>query len=281
LVAWEEVRHQAAISGGLTNAQTGKAIGGAQVKITAGPLEFTELLARLADQHGNRWATLRKRLDRTHTGTDGHLHFLDLPNGQYTLEASLPGQGSRYGSAQITAQMSRDFDGNINLAVVNPAIQPTTVRGRVINQGADPVVMAEARMQDSGEHAFTDSQGNYRLLGMEIGERTIVVSAQGYASLSRRVSINQAGAEHALDFTLFSPLVSPLDIAGCRLWLRAYSITGLSDNAPVSLWPDNSGQGNHATQDTQSDWPVYKTSIINANPVVRFDGARNFLELPL
>jgi hypothetical protein len=151
LVAWEELRHQAAISGGLTNAQTGKAIGGAQVKITAGPPEFTELLARLADQHGNRWATLRERLDRTHIGTDGHFHFVDLPNGQYTLEASLPGQSSRYGSAQITAQMSRDFDGNINLAVVNPAIQPTIVRGRVINQGADPVVMAEVRMQGSGD----------------------------------------------------------------------------------------------------------------------------------
>lgn len=67
------------------------------------------------------------------------------------LEASLPGQGSRYGSAQITGQVSRDFDGNINLAVVNPAIQPTIVRGRVINQGADPVVMAEVRMQGSGD----------------------------------------------------------------------------------------------------------------------------------
>jgi hypothetical protein len=281
VVTWEEVRHQAAISGGLTNSQTGKAIGGAQARITAGPPEFTNLLTLLAAQHGNRWSALRERLDRTRTDPDGHFHFLDLPNGQYTLEVSLPGQGSRYGTAQITAQVSRDFDGNINRAVVNPAIQPTTVRGRVINQDADPVVMAEVRVQGSGERALTDSQGNYRLLGVETGNRTVVVSAQGYSSLSRRVSINQAGAEQVLDFTLFSPLVSPLDIAGCRLWLRADSITGLSDNALVSSWPDSSGQGNHATQDTKNDRPAYQTSVINANPAIRFDGINGFLELPL
>jgi Carboxypeptidase regulatory-like domain len=150
LVTREEVCHQAAIAGGLTNAQTSRPIGGAQVRIIAGPLEFTELLAWLATQHGDRWPGLRERLDRTRTGTDGHFHFLDLPNGQYTLEVSLPGQGSRYGSTQITAQVSRDFDGNINLAVVNPSIQPTTVRGRVINQDADPVVMAKVQIQAAG-----------------------------------------------------------------------------------------------------------------------------------
>jgi hypothetical protein len=41
VVTWEEVRHQAAISDGLTNSQTGKAVGSAQVRITAGPPEFT------------------------------------------------------------------------------------------------------------------------------------------------------------------------------------------------------------------------------------------------
>jgi trimeric autotransporter adhesin len=99
------------------------------------------------------------------------------------------------------------------------------------------------------------------------------------------VSINQAGVEQTLDFTLlppqFSSLSSPLDISGCRLWLRADSITGLEDDSPVDSWPDGSESGNHATQDTPGDRPVYKPNIINANPGVRFDGANDFLELTL
>jgi hypothetical protein len=157
MVTWQEIRHQAAIAGRLSDGQTGRPIGGAEIRIIAGPPEFANLLALLAVQHGDRWPRLRQRLDLTRTADDGHFHFLDLPDGQYTLEASIPGQGSRYGTAQSTAQVSRNPDTSINLATVNPVIQPTTVSGRVTNQSGDPVTMAAVQIQGSGERAFTDT----------------------------------------------------------------------------------------------------------------------------
>jgi hypothetical protein len=64
----------------------------------------------------------------------------------------------------------------------------------------------------------------------------------------------------------------PTDISGCQLWFAASAITGLSDGDAVSTWSDASGNGNDATQSGAAR-PVYKTSIINGHPVVRFTAA--------
>ena len=72
---------------------------------------------------------------------------------------------------------------------------------------------------------------------------------------------------------------SPLDIAGCILWLKADAITGLSDDDPVTTWPDSSGNGNDATQATAGKKPLYKVGIQNGLPVVRADGTDDFMSL--
>lgn len=54
----------------------------------------------------------------------------------------------------------------------------------------------------------------------------------------------------------------------------ARDITGLSDGDSVSTWTDSSAAGNDISQATGSKQPVYKTSIIGSNPVVRFQGNR-------
>lgn len=71
----------------------------------------------------------------------------------------------------------------------------------------------------------------------------------------------------------------PSDIAGLKLWLKADAITGLSDGNAVTTWSDSSGQGNDATQAVAGSKPLYKTNIINGNPVVRFDGTDDSLNL--
>lgn len=77
---------------------------------------------------------------------------------------------------------------------------------------------------------------------------------------------------------LVGPLtVSPPDIAGLKLWLKADAITGLSDNEPVSSWPDSSGLGNDAVQPSAQKQPTYKVNVLNRKPTVRFDGAGDFL----
>ncbi|MGD9101251.1 MAG: carboxypeptidase regulatory-like domain-containing protein [Anaerolineae bacterium] len=207
---WETVRHQVAIAGRVSDAQTGKTIARARVEITAAPAEFTAWLAIRAKQHQEHWETMDERPDRTRTALDGHFHFLDLPDGSYTLTVSLPGSGSRYGTAQVVATVSRDAEENIVMAAADTTLPPTTVKGQITEQDSDPVIlvaMAEVRVKGSGERTFSDGQGQYLLAGLETGARTVLVSAQGYQPASQAVSLNQAGVEQTLNFALSEPVV--------------------------------------------------------------------------
>ena len=166
-------RRQVAIAGRVTDAQTEKAIARARVEITDGPPVFEERLALKARQHGNRWTVMAERPDRIHTAADGHFHFLDLPDGDYTLVASLPASGTRYGTAQTTVTLSSemiDEQRDITMATADIALPPPSLKGKITEQGSDnPVVMAEVRVQGSGERTFTDGQGEYLLTGLEVG----------------------------------------------------------------------------------------------------------------
>lgn len=72
------------------------------------------------------------------------------------------------------------------------------------------------------------------------------------------------------------PFTSPADIAGLKLWLRADTLA-LADNDPVALWPDSSGSGNDVAQSDGLKMPLFKTGILNGQPVVRFDGVDDTL----
>lgn len=50
----------------------------------------------------------------------------------------------------------------------------------------------------------------------------------------------------------------------------------LNDGDSVSTWGDETGNGYDLTAGTA---PIYKTSVINGNPVVRFDGVDDFLDV--
>ena len=54
------------------------------------------------------------------------------------------------------------------------------------------------------------------------------------------------------------------------LWLRSEDITSLVDDDDISSWSDFSGNGNDVSQPTSTLTPVYKTSILNGFPAVRF-----------
>lgn len=241
---WEVVRHQVAIAGRVSDAQTGRSLGGVQVKITNAPSAFIDPLIILTRSYQVYDATLAaaratlddagasaveklgaaqaildflqarsklktKRRDQTQSAADGIFYFLDLPDGAYMLTASLPGSGTRYGSADTTVTVTSN-DGNINLVTTEIALPPTTVKGQISgpnldDDGIGPVVMAEVRVRRSGEQTYSDGTGHYLLTGLEIGQRTLFVSAGGYQPAEQTVTLNQAGAEQTLNFTLALP----------------------------------------------------------------------------
>jgi len=69
----------------------------------------------------------------------------------------------------------------------------------------------------------------------------------------------------------------PTAISGLKLWLRA-DVLALADGTAVSSWTDSSGLGNHATQETGANQPLFKTAILNGKPVIRFDGTNDRLD---
>lgn len=202
---WEIIRHVVAVSGRVSNSQTGKAVGGARVAITDGPAEFISWLETRAKQFGARWQSMLERPDRTRTAGDGHFHFMDLPNGNYTLAVSLPGSGSRYGVAEEQFTVARNGDGNIVMATAEIQLPPTTLKGAITAQGSEglePVVLAEVRVAGSGEQTFSDDQGHYLLSGLETGSRTVLISAKGYQTAAQKVEFDAAGVQKIWDAVL-------------------------------------------------------------------------------
>jgi len=198
----EPTRHQVAIAGQVTDSQTGRALAGAQVWMIAAPAQFNHALALKALQYGDQWESTPGRPDRTLAARNGRFHFMDLPDGNYTLEAKLPGLGSRYGISKVKITVSRDDDGHINMAQAEIKLAPTTLKGQVTDE-TGPVAMAEVQVVGSGERAFSNEQGNYLLPGLEVGKnRKISISAKNYQPASQVVTFNAAGVVETLDFSL-------------------------------------------------------------------------------
>ena len=203
MIILEKTRRQVAIAGTISDGQTGAAIRGARVAIVAGPATFTDALALRALSFGAAWATREQRPDRTRTAGDGHFHFLDLPAGDYTLETSLPERGSRYGTTRTDITVSHDTSGKIAMATADMSLSPTTLEGRISKKTTgDAIALAIARIQGGDEHTFSDSKGRYRLVGIETGPRTLVVSARGYAPIKRTVTLAAAGTVVEESFSL-------------------------------------------------------------------------------
>jgi len=65
---------------------------------------------------------------------------------------------------------------------------------------------------------------------------------------------------------------------GLVLWLDAgKGITSPVNGNPVSMWKDQSGNGNDAEQVTALFKPIYVTNELNGYPVVRFSGGEKYL----
>jgi hypothetical protein len=70
----------------------------------------------------------------------------------------------------------------------------------------------------------------------------------------------------------------PADYGTVMGWYKADAITGKNDGDTITTWEDSSAANNDLTQATDTKRPLYKTAIQNGLPVVRFDGAGDFLQ---
>jgi hypothetical protein len=201
--SWQTARHQVAIAGRVIHGETGKPMSDVVVTIIAMPKAFRQKLDFLAKTRRAPRTIVADGIERTKTRTDGLFYFLDLPDGEYTLSAYVPYQGTRYGPLKQSVVVTRDGDGNFKLALANFALQPTTVKGTVTETEHNaPVTMAEIRVKGSGECAFTDAHGQYSLTEIESGKRTVVVTAQGYKMNAKLISLEAPGASQKQDFNM-------------------------------------------------------------------------------
>ncbi len=197
---WDVVRHQVAIAGRVSDAATGKALAGAVLTIISMPAAFRRTVELLSRQ---RSGTARQSVAMTRSRSDGIFYFLDLPEGKYTITATLPAMRNRYGGAEQTANVARDTKGNMKLASMNFDLQPTLIKGKITGTGHKAgLAMAEVRIRGSGERAFTDAQGEYMLAGIEPGKRNVLVSAQGYRVQAQAIVLANPGDTETLNFNL-------------------------------------------------------------------------------
>lgn len=216
MTKWTVARHRVAIAGLVVDGVTGKPIVGAHVEIVGKPAAYEEKLALLAGSLGDAGREM-ERPDTARTRGDGLFYFLDLPDGRYAVLAFLPKEGiraknvlpmrhdreedpyklkgdQRYGKTQqeITVSYKEGFG-----KLVFYKLQPTGVSGRVIgaaNKAA--VLLAEVRVQGSGERAFTDAQGQYTVAGVQPNQhakRRLLVNARGYRAVHLEVMIDEPG----------------------------------------------------------------------------------------
>lgn len=182
--------HRVGLAGYVIDAATQKKISGAVVAIVDMPDAFRRKLRRSA------------AMGKTQTRDDGLYYFVDLPDGGYTLEASYPASGKRYGSTQQDVQVPVPQKPNSKFQFVNLVLQPTTIQGKITAKGQkNGVVLARVQIRGSGERTFSDENGNYTLSGIEPGMRTVQVDAQGYQLTSEDVQL-AAGVASSKNFQL-------------------------------------------------------------------------------
>ncbi|MDV2996733.1 MAG: hypothetical protein N4J56_006438 [Chroococcidiopsis sp. SAG 2025] len=199
MTAWMTLttkRRQVAIAGRIIEAVTQQAIAKAAIKIEQSPPEFRQILRLKALQARNRSV----ELDRVVSAIDGCFYFLDLPPGIYTLTASLPNTGTRYGTVTTEAlTVSRNAEGNLQTAIAEMVLPTTALTGSVTYNNK-PVSMARIQVEGSSTSAFSNAEGSYLLTGLEVWQLTpsgqpprpnVQVFARGYPPLVQGVQLKQ------------------------------------------------------------------------------------------
>ncbi len=153
------------------------------------------------------------------------------------------------------------------------AVSPTRVQLSWSDLGSGIVYRVE-KSTDGGDWEFVkDVRGNFGFLdeGLEAGTSyTYRVTA-----ISPRGSSDAVGG---LSVTTLSSGFSDFDLTDVRFWLRADSV--ISGGATVQRVQDLSGSSAGGSQNSQELRPILVADAINGQPVIRFDGNNDYINLP-
>lgn len=180
MLSIDRITHRAALVGRVIDKLDQRVLPQSTVEIIDAPAAYKSRLATL--RQGQPGASP----NRIATDSNGAFRWLDLPAGDYTLRASL--SDPRYAAVTVTASLPADKLVSAELALV-----PTAVTGTVgADKPAGPLAMVRVRMLDSGESTFSAADGSFTLSPVEPGAaRVIELSAQGYATATRTVALQQ------------------------------------------------------------------------------------------
>ena len=142
--------------------------------------------------------------------------------------------------------------------VIQPSI---TLGGSILNSGVIEVVFAKG----SGIPNIPNLND------------TITAAIQG---VTKTIYINSKGQIGLISSVTEVHVFSPSDISGLQLRLDAGEGVIKDMDEKVSVWADQSGSGNDASQVSMSNQPLWVDNQINSHSVISFDGVNSYLEFP-
>ena len=199
------------------------------------------------------------------------LIWTNAPDGNYALTA-----------------VATDNDGfTATSSVVNVFISPITVS---LTSPANNTLMANSGTNVALSASVSDPVGTIGQVEFFAGSTSLgAVTNEPYdlvwsnapsgSYALTAVATDDGGltATSSVASVIISPLFTSNNLA---LWLKADVLANLTNDAPVSLWPDSSGGGHDAYQSDAARQPMLVSNVLNGRPVVHFSGAGQYVYLP-
>lgn len=218
----------ALIVGQVTDAGTGRPVGGVIVTLTSG--------GALAPPAVSIGPVGSPPLPRVMTGSDGQFAFRDLSKGSYSLTAMKPGHiDGAYGRRRpggLPQQVTLE-EGQKTGDIAIPIWKYATISGTVVDEAGEPVVgvqlRALRRTYVAGRPKFTavitsvvsligvttDDRGMYRLSGLTPGDYVVVVeSMQGSVPFSTLQAYRDPGTMPSSQFSQIFQIKGPTSLPG-------------------------------------------------------------------
>jgi hypothetical protein len=198
------------------------------------------------------------------------------------VSGTLPVANGGTGVASTTAYAVL-CGGTTSTAALQPVASVGTAGQPLVSGGAGTLPAFGTALVAGGGTGVTSATA-YALLAGGTTSTGAFQSLAGVGTTGQVLTSNGAGALPTFQAAAGSTpagetsVTVPTDISGCKVWLRAESLTGLSDGDALGTWTDLSGNGNDAVQATAGAKPLYKASVLNNHAVIRFDGLNDAMK---